>query len=116
MNHYRRNVLPTVSVHAGRVCSPNPDDSEKCGRLVNYLDTKKNLHLTLRFYGLNIWIWYLDASFTVCRDFKSQPASVLLMSENGGAVTLDIIKQKLAASISTEEELMACYDVLKKVF
>ena len=62
----------------------NKDDWAKCRRLVKYLDSTRDLHLILRYDGLSLARWYVDASFAVHDDFKSQSGGAMLVSDAGG--------------------------------
>ena len=106
-NCSRLDILPTVSVLSGRFHSPNQNNWEKCGRMVNYLNSTKKLNLILWYDGLNIAQWYVDTSFAVHSDFKIQSGGVLLMVDSDGAITSGRSKQKLTIRSSTETELVA---------
>ena len=75
----------------------------------------KNLHLILRYDGLSICKWHVDASFGVHPDFKSHSGGVMLMHAKGGGMTSGSIKQKLNTRSLTEAELVASDDFLAKM-
>ena len=66
----RPDGLLTIGVLAGRVREPNQSDWEKGRRLVRYFVCTKNLHLVLRYDGLKICKWSVDAAFAVHLDLK----------------------------------------------
>ena len=61
----RPDIAPTVSYLSGRVREgvANKNDWVKCRRLVKYLDSTRDLHLILRYDGLSLSRWYVDASY-----------------------------------------------------
>ena len=75
--------------------------------MVKCLSSTKKLHVILRYDGLNIAQWYVDASFAVHSDFKIQSGGILLMVDSDGAITSGRSKQKLTIRSSTETELVA---------
>lgn len=66
----RPDIMPTVSILSRRVRDSNTDDWEKGRRLVRYLNCTREIHLVLRYDGLNICKWHVDASFAVHPDFR----------------------------------------------
>ena len=113
----RPDIAPIVSFLSGRVREgvANKDDWAKCRRLVKYLDCTHDLHLILRYDGLSIARWYVDALFVVHEDFKSQSGGVMTLSEASGAIASGSNKQKLHTHSSTKAELVASDDFLPKI-
>ena len=69
----------------------------------------------LRYDGLKICKWHVNASFAVHPDFKSHSGGVMLMHEKGGGMASGSNKQKLNTSSSTTSELVAADDFLPKI-
>ena len=114
-NRSRPDILPTISVLAGRVQKPNVDDWKKGRKLIRYLQGSIEEHLVLRYDGLAIANWYVDAAFAVHDDFKSQSGGILFFGKNGGGVTSGSVKQRLNTRSSTEAELVGADDFLAKI-
>ena len=89
-NRSRPDILPTISVLAGRVREPTKNDWEKVRRLVKYLHSTKELHLVLRYDGMNIAKWHVDGSFAVHEDFCSQSGGVLFLENSVGGMASGI--------------------------
>ena len=113
----RPDIVPTISYLSGRVREgvANKNDWVKCRRLVKYLDSTRDIHLILLYDGLSLAWWYVDASFTVHDDFKSQSGGAMMLLEKGGAIASGSNKQKLNTRSSTESELVASDDFLPKI-
>ena len=87
----------------------------ECGRLVNYLHSTRELHLILRYDGLSLAKWHVDAAFGVHMDFKSHSGGMLSLHPKGGAIASGSNKQRLNTRSSTEAELVAADDFLAKI-
>ena len=107
--------MPTISILSGRVRDPNTDDWEKGRQMVRYLKCTRELHLILRYDGLKICKWHVDASFAVHPDFRSHSGGVMFMHELGGGMASGSVKQKLNTRSSTTSELVAADDFLPKI-
>ena len=114
-NRTRPDILPTVSVLSGRVQAPNRDDWEKGRRLIKYLQGTRDLHLVLKYDGLALAKWYVDAAFAVHDDFKSQSGGVLFLGNSGGGMASGSQKQRLNTRSSTEAELVGADDFLSRM-
>ena len=111
----RPDITPTISVLSGRVRCPNQNNWEKCQRLMKYLNGTKDLHLILRWDGLSVARWHVDAAFAVHPDFKSHSGGILLLHPDGGGIAVGRTKQRLNTRSITEVELVACDDFLTKI-
>ena len=111
----RPNICPTISVLSSRVREPNMDDWVKCDRLVHYLRSTSNLHLVLRYDGLSIPRWHVDAAYAVHPDFRSHSGGVCFLSEKGGGMASRSMKQKLNFRSSTEAKKVGVDDFLSKI-
>ena len=88
----RVDITPTVAVLSGRVRNLNKDAWGKLRRLVKYLNGTKELYLTLRYDGLLIARWHVDASFAIHPDFRSHLGGVLLMDPQGRGMASGNVK------------------------
>ena len=112
----RPDIALVVAVLSGRVREPNADDKRKLRRLVDYLKGTKDLCLVLNAEdGLNVFKWYVDASFATHPDFRSHTGGLLMLGEKGGAVVSQSIKQKVNSRSSTEAELIGVDDMVAKI-
>ena len=114
-NRSRPIILPTISVLAGRLRCSNRSDWGKGKRLVNYLNSTRKLHLTLRCDVIAIANWFIDALFAVHEDFKSQSIGVLLMAKCGGGIASSSTQKKLNLRSFAEAELIAADNFLAKI-
>lgn len=83
--------------------------------MVRYLRSTRNLHVILRYDGLNTCKWHVDASFAVHPDFKSHSGGIMFLHELGGGMASGSTKQKLNTRSSTEAELVASDGFLAKM-
>lgn len=109
----RPELLPGVSFLASRVTCANEDDWQKLDRLYKYLNGSKDLGLTLRFDPKMELQAYVDASYGVHADRKSQTGAVLTLG--GGCFGAMSAKQKIVVKSSTEAELVGVSDFVSEV-
>ena len=109
----RPNLLPTVSFLTTRVKEPNTDDWKKLKRMMKYMEQTVNDVLTLSAKNLNVVKWWVDGSYAVHKDAKSQTGAT--MSMGSGAIYSSSQKQKINTRSSTETELVAADDMLPQV-
>lgn len=81
--------------------------------MFRYLNSSKELVLTLDAGNLNVMKWYVDASFAVHKDMRSHTGAMLTLGK--GCVYSTSGKHKLNGKSSTEAELVAVSDVLPQV-
>ena len=105
----RPDIQATIALLCTRVQAPNEADWNKLIRLMKYLNGTKDKCLRIRADSISIIKWYVDASFAVHPDFKSQSGAVMTMGK--GAVQSISRKQKLNTRSSTESELVGVDDV-----
>ena len=74
--------------------------------MIKYLQGTLDLHLVLRYYGMALSKWYIDATFTVHDDFKSQSGGILFLGESSGGMASVSVRQHLNTRSSTEAELV----------
>ena len=68
----RPDLLLAVSFLCTRVTGPDVDDWKKLGRCLRYLKETRELNLTLSSTDLSTIFWWVDASFGVHNDCRSQ--------------------------------------------
>jgi hypothetical protein len=108
----RPDLQPTIPFLCTRVKNPDVDDWKKLLRMLKYLESTKDLVLTLEADKGDILLckWYPDAAFAVHSDFKSHTGAVLTLGK--GAVNTISSKQKLNTRSSTEAELVGVNDTI----
>ena len=97
-----------------RTKEPNVSDWNKLIRMMKYLNGTQDMKLTLSTKNLWSIKWYVDASFTVHPDFRSQTGGTMTFGK--GAVQLLSKKQKLNTRSSTEAELVGADDIATQIF
>ena len=73
----RLDIQTAVAFSCTQVQNPDEDDWKKLIRLLCYLNTTKNLFLTLEADNLNDAKWWADAAFAVHPDMKSHAGGSL---------------------------------------
>ena len=81
--------------------------------MMKYLNGTQDMKLTLSAENLRSIKWYVDASFAVHPDFRSQTGGTMTFGK--GAVQLLSKKQKLNTRSSTEAELVGADDVATQI-
>ena len=109
----RPDIHTVVAFLTTRVKGPNKDDWEKNLRLVQYLRNTTKMPLTLRADGTNIVKWWVDGSYDVHPDMRSQTGGT--MSLGKGAIISTSIKQKMNTKSSTETELIAADNLMPHI-
>lgn len=109
----RSDIQLTVSFLSTRVRSPTEDDWKKLKRLVQYLRGSSGLCLTLEAENSQVVKWWIDASFAVHGDMRSQSGATMTLGK--GMVYISTTKQKLNTRSSTEAELVGINDFLPQV-
>ena len=105
----RPDILLAVGFLSTRVLAPTREDSGKLERLLRYV--KNTSSLGIRFGGGEgplAFFSYIDASFAVHPDFRSQTGAVITVG--GGPVHAASSKQKLNTKSSCEAELVGLSD------
>ena len=82
---------------------------------VRYLKSTSELHLILRYDGLSLSRWHVDASYAVHPDFRSHSGGVCFLSGKGGGIASGSMKQKLNVRSSTEAKMVSVDDFLSKI-
>ena len=68
----RPDIATAVSFLTTRVIEPDEDDWKKLVRMIRYLNGSPELPLTLKADSTNIVKWWVDGSYAVHPDFRSQ--------------------------------------------
>ena len=100
----RPNIHTAVAFLTTLVQDPNEDDRKKLLRLMHYLRNTTDMPFTLRSDGTNIVKWWVDGSYAVHPDMRSQTGGTMLLGK--GAIISTSIKQKMNTKSSTETELI----------
>ena len=88
-------------------------DWNKLIRMMKYLNGTQDMKLTLSAENLQNIKWYVDASFTVHPDFRSQTGGTMTFGK--GVVQSLSNKQKLNTRSSTEAELVGADNVTTQI-
>ena len=110
---YRADIHTAVSFLTTRVRVPNKDDWKKMIRLMQYLRDTTEMPLTLRADGTNIVKLWVDRSYAVHPDIRSQTGGT--MSLGKGAIISTSIKQKMNTKSSIEKKLIAADDLMPHI-
>ena len=95
----------TVSILTTRVKDPDTNDWGKLIRLLGYLLSTGDLHLTLRCSEIKDLVRYTDGSYATHEDMRGQNGAVLITGNC--TVLFRSNKQKINTRSSTESELLA---------
>ena len=109
----RPEILPLCSFLATRVNSATDQDMSKLRRGLAYLNAYRTLGIVLRPGNSPFVNAYIDASYAVHSDFKSQSGVVICVGD--GPIYVESSKQKLVSKSSTEAELIALSDGISQV-
>ena len=112
-NISRPDIHTTEAFLTTRVRVPNKDDWKKLLRLIQYLINTTEMPLTLRADGTKIVKLWVDGSYAVHPDMRSQTGGT--MSLGKGAIISTSIKQKMNMNSSTETELIAANDLMPHI-
>ena len=106
----RHNALDFLTT---RVRVPNEDDWKKLLRLMQYMRNATNMPLTLRADVTNIVKWWVDRSYAVHPDMRSQTGGTMSLGKR--AIISTSIKQKMNTKSLTETELIAADDMMPHI-
>ena len=109
----RPDTLPTVGFLCTRVREPDEDDWKKLARLMCWLKQTKDEVLTLGAKNMQVVKWWVDGSYAVHRDCKSQTGGT--MSLGRGSMWNTSQKQKINTKSSTKTELVAADDCMAQI-
>ena len=77
----RPDLQPTVAFLCTRVKEPDIDDWKKLKRMMKFMQQTDNDVLTLSVDNLRVVKWYIDGSYAVHPDCKSQTGATMLMGK-----------------------------------
>lgn len=109
----RPDILLAVSFLSTRVQSSTQQDMMKLTRVLAYINSTKELCLTIGINDPNQIEVFIDASFAIHSDRKSHSGCVVILG-SGGIISKSI-KQKLVSKSSTEAELIAVSDQISQI-
>ena len=108
-----KRVRPDIQLPVNFLCTrvrvPNAEDMKKLQRILKYLRQTKDLGLTINKTGKMAVELYIDASFAVHSDLKSQTGAIVVVG--GTTVEAKSVKQKTIGKSSTESEINALSDM-----
>mmetsp|Transcript_21585 Transcript_21585/g.30231 ORF Transcript_21585/g.30231 Transcript_21585/m.30231 type:complete len:216 (+) Transcript_21585:2425-3072(+) len=100
----RPDIYTTVAFLTTRLKSPALEDENKLHQVIKYLCKNKGLVLTLKIDQLQIVKWWVDASFGIHSDYKSQTGAHTSLGKGCFYSTSE--KHKVNSRSSTEAELI----------
>jgi hypothetical protein len=106
----RPDLQQAVGFLTTRVKAPTLDDWKKLKRVIKYLRGTQDLCLTLEADNAHIIKWWVDATFAVHPDMRSQTGVTMTMGK--GSVYASSLRQKLNTWSSTEAELVGVDDAM----
>jgi hypothetical protein len=105
--------MPNIAFLSTRVMKPTNGDWNKLINLLQFLQSTKGDVLRLSMENTSMIKWYLDASYAVHKDMKSQTGAIMTLGQ--GAIQAISRKQKVNNKSSTEAELISFDDIASKV-
>jgi hypothetical protein len=109
----RPDVSPGVGFFTGRVKESREQDWMKLLKVLGFLKGTRDDVLTLEADDFQTLTWYVDATFAVHVDMRSQTGAIFTLGK--GAIISDALKQKINSRSSTEAELIGVDDKVSKV-
>ena len=89
-NRSRPDIHTAVDFLTTRVQGPNKDYWKKLLRLMQYLRNTTNMPLTLHSDGTMIVKWWVDGSYAVHPDMRSQTGGIMSLG-NGAIISTSIV-------------------------
>jgi hypothetical protein len=105
--------LPSIAYLSSRVMKPKNGDWNKLINLLQFLNSTKGDFLCLLMDNTSMIKWYLDASYVVHKDMKSQTGAIMTLGK--GPIQAISSKQKLNTRNSIKAELISFDDIALKV-
>ena len=109
----RPDIHTAVAFLTTKVKQPTEDDQSALDRVIKYLNKTRELDFVLRVHDIQIIKWFIDASFGVHQDYKSQTGTYMTMG--AGCFYSSSKKQKVNSRSSTEAELVGVNDMIPMV-
>ena len=113
MEELRLATAPTEAFCTTRVHESTEEDWSKLRRMMIFLINTKDDKLVIKNDGDRKVNWFVDASFAVHPDYKSQSGMMMTMGQ--GALKSSSMKQKINTRSSTEAELVAVDDMISSI-
>ena len=109
----RPDIHTAVAFLNTRFMTHDEDDWKKLLRMINYLRGTLELPMTLQDSNTNIVKWWIDGSYGIHHDSKSQTGGTQSLGK--GSIISFSTKQKLNTRSSTETELVAADDLMPQL-
>ena len=109
----RPDILTAVIFLTTRVLDSDEDDQSKLDRVLRYINSTKDLFLTLELSDTVQVVSYIDAAYGIHMEARSVTGSIITLGK--GAFYARSQKQKLVSKSSTEAELIALTDESSQV-
>jgi len=109
----RPDVSPAIAFCTTGVHESTEEDWSKLRRMMIFLINTKDDKLVIKNDGDRKVSWFVDASFAVHPDYKSQSGMMMTMGQ--GALKSSSTKQKINTRSSTEAELVAVDDMISSI-
>jgi hypothetical protein len=107
----RPDILLACSHLATKAKSPDSHDETKLRRVLGYINSTKDFHLSLKPNRIVLECW-ADASYGVHSDGKGHTGILLTLGSTNVPVLAKSIKQKCVSRSSSESELIAADNAL----
>ena len=104
----RPDIQPKFAFLTTRVRNTDEDNCKKLQRVLSYLyNTINTVKLHLNANNLNVFHWWVDASYSTHPDLKGQKGETISIKK--GCVTSAKKKQKINATSSTISEIVGVH-------
>ena len=113
----RPEILFPISYLATRSSEPTQNDYDKALRILSYLNTTRDMKLTLRCdnqRSKRLVFAFVDASYAIHPDMKGH-SGTLIFDECGNLLYVSSSKQKLMSKSSTDAEIIAVHSVMNTI-
>mmetsp|Transcript_59891 Transcript_59891/g.147173 ORF Transcript_59891/g.147173 Transcript_59891/m.147173 type:complete len:332 (-) Transcript_59891:884-1879(-) len=109
----RPDIQLAISYLCTRVSCADEDDMKKLRRVICYLRSTVELVLTLQADHLNVFKWWVDASFAVHGDYRGHTGATATLGK--GSIMSMSSKQKINTKSSTECELVGVDEAMARI-
>jgi hypothetical protein len=109
----RPDIQLAISYLCTRVSCADEDDMKKLRRVIQYLRSTPDLVLSLEATNLNVFKWWVDASFAVHGDYRGHTGATGSLGK--GSIISMSGKQKINTKSSTEAELVGVDEAMARI-
>jgi hypothetical protein len=113
LDRIRIDVKKECGILASHSNNPGPEAYKKLLRVQAYLNKTPDDFIILGCSQIQLNV-YVDAAYAVHPDMKSHTGIFITLGKNGGPILVKSFKQRLVTTSSTEAELLALVDGVKR--